>query len=163
MAIKEYVFDWYDKFEIKVIESKKNHEGYGGKKFVNMPEYTFYVKLVGVWECDFFTISRDIPELLRLLEKIHFLDGGILPKSLRVLERREEDYELNNIYVSDVLSEIAKDYREDEVDAKILLKTNKAINEDRSPIFQRRRKWILKRDCETNNAYVYGRFTTGII
>jgi len=163
MAIKEYVFDWYDKFGIKVIESKKNHEGYGGKKFVNMPEYTFYIKLVGAWECDLFTISRDIPELLRLLEKIHFLDGGILPKSLRVLERREEDYELNDICVSDILSEIAKDYREDEVDAKILLKTNKAISEDYSPIFQRRIKWELKEDYEKQKPYIYGRFTTGII
>jgi len=163
MATKEYVFDWYDKFEIKVIESKKNHEGYGGKKFINMPEYTFYVNLVDNWENDNHTITIHVPKLLRLLEKIHFLEDGRLPECFSVLERRDEDNGLNDICVGGVLSEITKHYREDEVDAKILLKANKAINEDRSPIFQRRIKWELKYDYEKQKHFVYGRFTTGII
>ena len=160
---KEYVFDWYDNFEIKVIESKKNYEGYGGKKFVNMPEYTFYVNLHDTFELDNHTVNVNLPVLLRLLEKIHFLEGGILPECLIALQRRDEDYELNEIWVTDVLSEIAKHYKEDEVDAKILLKANAAISEDRSPIFQRRIKWELKYDYEKQKHFIYGRFTTGII
>ena len=162
MKIKEYIFDWYDKFGIKLIESKKNHEGYGGKKFVNMPEYTFYVVLVENWTCDNHTVDRNIPDLLRLLEKIHFLESGNLPECLKILERREGGG-LNCVYVERVLCEIAKNYNEDVIDAKIMLKTKTAIEEDRSPIFQRRIAWELSECPEEQKPCIYGRFTTGII
>jgi len=155
--IKEYKFDWYNRFNIKLVESKGSSEFYNNKEYQS-PEHACWAE-VFTEESREFVLDKVIPETLELYEKFCFLNNGECPE---YLTKMLFDGVINDFDTHALRTLL----RERDTEATIYAKIIKKMEEMRgkhSALFQRRIPWELSLDLETKKLYIYGRFNVVII
>ena len=158
MKLGEYKQKWYDKFDIKVVRSKRHHEGYDGKELDHY-ELGFFVWTPKSSDLTEHILKRYVSELIRLIEKTVVLYGYLYD----FCDDIRNDGVLKEVNVGELISRFTKIHTEEWLDLNIKKKSMECYDCNKSIVFQVRIPWELGIDLENRKFYVYGRFNSTVV